>query len=34
MDLKKFGILDKLEESEIKDLRNSWNKKLEKALAD
>ena len=33
-DLKKLGVLDKIDASERKDLRESWNRKLEKALAD
>lgn len=33
-DLRRLGVLDNLEADEKKDLRESWNRKLEKALAD
>lgn len=33
-DLKKLGVLDKMDASERKNLRETWNRKLEKALAD
>ena len=33
-DLKKLGVLDNLEAAEKKILRESWDRKLEKALAD
>jgi hypothetical protein len=33
-DLRKLGVLDHLEAAEKKGLRESWDRKLEKALAD
>jgi hypothetical protein len=33
-DLKKLGVLDNLQAAQKKDLREAWNRKLEKALAD
>lgn len=33
-DLKKLGLLDNLETAEKKRLRESWDRKLEEALAD
>jgi hypothetical protein len=33
-DLRKLGILDNLEAAAKKGLRDSWDRKLEKALAD
>jgi hypothetical protein len=33
-DLRKLGVLDSLEAAEKKGLRDSWDRKLEKALAD
>lgn len=33
-DLRKLGIFDNLEAAEKKGLRESWDRKLEKALAD
>lgn len=33
-DLRKLGVFDKLDEDERSALRESWNRKIEKALAD